>query len=106
MLRANYTNEEKKTFQICGTIIPTRELGVTLRFLPSCLPNLNLIEQLWKFVKKKCLYNIYYETFDDFKAGINACFNRVETDYKSELESLMLPNFQNLKTLCYWRCEV
>ena len=46
------------------------ELGITLRFLPSYSPNLNLIERIWKFVKKKCLYNIYYETFDDFKAGI------------------------------------
>ena len=51
------------------------ELGITLRFLPSYSPNLNLIERLWKFVKKKCLYNIYYETFDDFKAGINDCLD-------------------------------
>ena len=75
------------------------ELGITLRFLPSYSPNLNLIERLWKFVKKKCLYNIYYETFDDFKAGINDCLDRVETDYKPELESLMSPNFQNLKNV-------
>lgn len=73
------------------------ELGITLQFLPSYSPNLNLIERLWKFVKKKCLYNIYYETFDDFITGINDCLARVETDHKSELETLMTPNFQNLK---------
>jgi len=33
------------------------ELGITLQSLPSYSPNLNLIERLWKFVKKKCLYN-------------------------------------------------
>jgi len=59
------------------------ELGITLQFLPSYSPNLNLIERLWKFVKKKCLYNIYYETFDDFKTGINDCLACVETDYKT-----------------------
>jgi len=80
------------------------ELGITLQFLPSYSPNLNLIERLWKFVKKKCLYNFYYETFDDFKTGINDCLERIETDYKSELETLMTTNFQNLKTACYWRC--
>ena len=73
------------------------ELGITLQFLPSYSPNLNLIERLWKFVKKNCLYNIYYETFDDFKTGINDCLDRVETDHKTQLETLMTPNFQNLK---------
>jgi len=75
------------------------ELGITLRFLPSYSPNLNLIERLWKFVKKKCLYNIYYETFEDFTSGINDCLNRVETDYKPELDTLMQPNFQDLKNV-------
>ena len=73
------------------------ELGITLQFLPSYSPNLNLIERLWKFVKKKCLNNVYYETFDDFKSGINDCLNRVENEYKSELETLMTTKFQNLK---------
>jgi len=73
------------------------ELGITLQFLPSYSPNLNLIERLWKFVKKKCLYNVYYETFEEFTAGINECLSRVETEYKAELETLMTPNFQNLK---------
>jgi transposase len=75
------------------------ELGITLQFLPSYSPNLNLIERLWKFVKKKCLYNVYYETFDDFKKGINDCLNRVENEYKHELETLMTPKFQNLKKI-------
>jgi transposase len=74
-----------------------KELGITLQFLPSYSPNLNWIERLWKFVKKKCLYNIYYETFDEFTSGINDCLSRVETDYQSELDTLMQLNFQNLK---------
>ena len=77
-----------------------KELGITLQFLPSYSPNLNLIERLWKFVKKKCLYNIYYETFEEFTSGINDCLSRVETDYKPELATLMQPNFQDLKNGC------
>jgi transposase len=73
------------------------ELGITLQFLPSYSPNLNLIERLWKFVKKKCLYNIYYATFDEFMSGINDCLSLVETDYKFEIATLMQPNFQDLK---------
>jgi len=74
------------------------ELGITLQFLPSDSPNLNLIERLWKFVKKKYLYNVYFETFDDLTTGINDRLSRVETDYKNELATLIQPNFQNLKT--------
>ena len=75
------------------------ELDITLHFLPSYSPNLNLIERLWKFTKKKCLYNVYYETFDEFVEGITDCLNRIETDYKSELATLMKPNFQSLKNV-------
>ena len=74
-----------------------KQLGINLIFLPSYSPNLNLIERLWKFVKKKCLYNIYYATFEDFKSGISHCLSRIGTEYKSELASLMNPEFQNFK---------
>jgi len=75
------------------------ELGIKLEFLPSYSPNLNLIERLWKFTKRQCLYNVYYETFDEFVAGITDCLNRIEMDYKSELNTIMKPNFQSLKNV-------
>jgi len=38
------------------------DLHIELCFLPAYSPNLNLIERLWKFVKKQCLYSKYYAT--------------------------------------------
>jgi transposase len=75
------------------------ELGLKLEWLPSYSPNLNLIERLWKFVKKKCLYNVYYETFTDFVASMVDCLERVDTDYKDELSTLIQPKFQNMKNV-------
>lgn len=44
--------------------------------LPSYSPNLNLIERLWKFFKKKVLYNKYYENLKAFrKATIDFFYN-------------------------------
>jgi len=41
--------------------------------LPSYCPNLNLIERLWKFVKKQCLDSEYYADFTAFKTAILGC---------------------------------
>src|SRR6202035_2072370 len=46
------------------------QLGITLLFLPSYSPNLNLIERLWKFIKRRALYGRYHPTFAGFRAAI------------------------------------
>ncbi|MBE9593244.1 MAG: transposase, partial [Proteobacteria bacterium] len=58
-------------------------------YLPPYSPNLNLIERLWKFVKKQCLYSKYYAEFKDFKNAITDCLNRTDTTHKQELDSLL-----------------
>ena len=74
------------------------ELDITMLYLPSYSPNLNLIERLWKFVKKQSLNNCYYETFEMFKTGINNCLNNVDKMYKSQIASLMTLRFQVFKS--------
>lgn len=72
-------------------------LNIELLFLPPYSPNLNLIERLWKFVKKKCLWSIYYSNFDQFKAAILDCLKQTHTTYKDELKTLLNPKFQSFK---------
>jgi Transposase and inactivated derivatives len=72
-------------------------LGIELLYLPAYSPHLNLIERLWKFVKKKCLYSKYYENFALFKQAITECLGKVGTEYKKELETLLTLNFQAFK---------
>ena len=72
---------------------------IELLYLPAYSPNLNLIERLWKFVKKKCLYSTYYETFDEFVAGIETCLEETQSVHKDEMKSLLTLKFQSLKKL-------
>src|SRR5271157_1372756 len=70
------------------------QLGITLLFLPSYSPNLNLIERLWKFTKRRALYGRYHPTFRDFQAAIQEVLDGVSTKYSQQLASLMTLNFQ------------
>lgn len=72
-------------------------LNIELLYLPPYSPNLNLIERLWKFTKKKCLYSKYYENFNEFKGAISSCLNQTHSTYKKELDSLLSLNFQTFK---------
>jgi transposase len=85
-------------YQHCRLIIElAAELGIELLFLPTYSPNLNLIERLWKFVKKECLYSKYYETFTDFKRAITDCLVDTQTKHKQTLTSLLTLNFQTFE---------
>jgi len=73
------------------------QLGITLVYLPAYSPNLNLIERLWKFVKKKALYSMYYADFSAFTAAIDQCLADTQELYKEELRTLLTLNFQTFK---------
>ena len=75
------------------------DLGIELLFLPSYSPNLNLIERLWKFVKKECLYSQYYASFPNFTQAIQECLAEVSGKYKQQLASLLTLNFQTFENV-------
>jgi transposase len=74
-----------------------KELRIELLFLPAYSPNLNLIERLWKFVKKECLSCRYYEDFIRFRAAIVECLEGVEGKHKPSIRSLLTLNFQTFE---------
>jgi transposase len=71
-----------------------KELNITLLFLPSYSPNLNIIERLWKFTKKTILYAKYYETPYKFHMAINGFFQTVNQKYNTDLKNILTLNFQ------------
>lgn len=66
---------------------------IELFFLPPYAPNINLIERLWKFSKKKLVYNQYYEKFKDFIKEVEKYFNNLH-EYQDELKILLTQKFQ------------
>lgn len=73
------------------------EMNITLKHLPPYCPNLNIIERLWKFFKRKIMKNKYYQSFGEFEEKINQFFSDIKK-YEDELYTLLTLNFQILKT--------
>ena len=85
-------------YQKCELVRTTADrLHIELCFLPPYSPNLNLIERLWKFVKKECLYSEYYSDFTKFKTAIRDCLGKTHTTHKEALDSLLTLRFQTLE---------
>jgi transposase len=85
-------------YQKCEVVrLLAAELKIELLYLPSYSPNLNLIERLWKFVKKEVLLCRYYEDFARFKAAIVECLQGVEGKHKDAIASLLTLNFQTFE---------
>lgn len=69
-------------------------VGIQLLFLPTYSPNLNIIERLWKFTKKKILYAHYYDSPTLFHQAITSFLTNINQTHKPELERLLSLNFQ------------
>ena len=82
-------------YQKCALVQALAEsLGIELLYLPSYSPNLNLIERLWRFVRKQSLDSTYYEDFEHFRTAIDGCLDDLSTVHKGEMETLLVHKFQ------------
>ena len=82
-------------YQRCRLVMNlAQELGIELLFLPPYSPNLNLIERLWKLVKKECLYSTYYDNFGLFCQSIQGFLSTMHLTHRAKLDSLLTLNFQ------------
>ena len=81
--------------QECKVVASEAErLGLELLYLPSYSPNLNRIERLWTFITKTTLRGKRDPDFAAFRAAIEDCLDKVGTDHREALGSLMTLRFQ------------
>ena len=64
-------------------------------FLPTYSPNLNLIERLWRFLRKEVIHSIYYDTYAKFRQGIIQFLENIK-EHKAALRKLLTLNFQTV----------
>ena len=82
-------------YQRCYKVMDyATEQKIELLFLPAYSPNLNLIERLWKHLKKTCLRNRYFDCFASFQEAIDTYLDDLNTVHQAQLDSLLTLNFQ------------
>jgi transposase len=87
-------------YQKCAVVQALAEsLGIELLYLPGYSPNLNLIERLWRFVRKQSLDSTYYEAFEQFTTAIDRCLDGLPTVHKGEMETLLTHKFQTFENV-------
>jgi transposase len=103
-IAARYTGEmitivlDNARYQKCELVLQhAASLRIELLYLPSYSPHLNLIERLWRYVRKECLYSKYYPKFDGFKQALADCIQNAHTKHRNELETLLAWNFQSFE---------
>ncbi|MGB0880730.1 MAG: IS630 family transposase, partial [Polaribacter sp.] len=69
---------------------------IILKFIPPYSPNLNIIERLWKILKKKVVYNKFYLKFQDFRKKIIE-FLENQSWKEKEFENILTDKFQIIK---------
>ncbi len=67
--------------------------GVTfdLKYLPAYSPNLNLIERLWKFLRKEALQT-WHESFEKMQEAVAGVLDNLP-DYQEQMRTLMTERF-------------
>ena len=79
-------------YQRCAIVQElARTLKIELLFLPPYSPNLNLIERLWKFLRKRALSR-WHQTFEAMQAAVSEVLDHLSA-YRKELDTLMTETF-------------
>lgn len=87
-------------YQTCRCVTEcAAELEIELLPLPSYSPLGNLIERLWRWVRKQCLYGRYYATFQAFCASLASTLNAAHQQYRAQLEDLFSWRFQSFNNV-------
>ena len=75
------------------------QTGVTfdLKYLPAYSPNLNLIERLWKFLRKEALQK-WHPTFEDMQQAVAGVLDNLPR-YSEQLSTLMTERFHLTETV-------
>jgi putative transposase len=74
--------------KLLQSFLEENEDRLQLMFLPPYSPNLNLIEGLWKWLKEKVIYNVFYKAVPEIRKNVNSFLETIRTEPESVIQRL------------------
>lgn len=98
---------DNAAYQHCRKVRDKAEkLNINLVFLPPYSPNLNLIERLWKFLRKELLANNFFKSFKTFYSEIESFICSLHLEHTDKLSSLLTPKFELFDSSIFNDCLI
>ena len=66
--------------KLLQAFLKENEDHLELMFLPPYSPNLNLIEGLWKWMKERVIYNVFYKTVPEIRKNVNSFLEGISAE--------------------------
>lgn len=76
--------------KILEPFLKENEGRLNLMFLPPYSPNLNLIEGLWKWMKERVVYNVFYKTLPEIRKNVHAFLECISAEPEAVIKRLCL----------------
>jgi len=76
--------------KILEPFLKENESRLQLMFLPPYSPNLNLIEGLWKWMKEKVVYNVFYKTLPEIRKNVHTFLECINAEPEAVIKRLCL----------------
>ena len=99
VVRVAHDSSRRRSVTFVGTVTEVevaKVFDIRLVYLPTYSHNLNLIELIWKFVKKKTLANRHFADFRSFQNAINDVLDGLDTTFQAQMATLLTHNFETL----------
>lgn len=69
-------------------LLKENEERLQLMYLPPYSPDLNLIEGLWKWLKEKVVYNVFYKTVPEIRKNVNTFLDAISATPEAVIQRL------------------
>lgn len=74
--------------KLLQAFLKENEDRLELMFLPPYSPNLYLIEGLWKWLKERIIYNVFYKTAPEIRKNVNAFLEAISAEPDTVIQRL------------------
>jgi transposase len=76
--------------KLLKTFLEENRERLELLFLPPYSPNLNMIEGLWKWLKEKVIYNVFYKSLHEIRKNVNSFLRKINRSLIEVVDRLCL----------------